>query len=107
MRIELVKIQGVTELPAIITKFGEKTNIPNVVATVDRDHIPIKAPTHQKEDYFNRNHRYSILLQDIVGPDLRFFDVFVGVPGNVNDSHLLRLCRFVRNMKDRLILQQG
>ena len=106
MRKEFVKIPGITELPAIITKFGEKTKIPNVVAIVDGSHIPIKVPTNQKEDYFNRKHRYSVLLQGIVGPDLQFFDVFVGVPGSVHDSRLLRLSKFGRDMEDGLILQQ-
>ena len=92
-RKEFIKLPSTYELPSIMEKFSEKTKIPNVVGTIDGSHIPIKAPEVYKEDYFNRKHRYSVLLQGVVGLDLQFFDVFVGVPGSVHDARLLRLSK--------------
>ena len=83
------RLPSPSELPHIIKKFGLRSTIPNVIAAVDGSHISVLAPIQNKEDYFNRKHRYSILMQGLVGPDLQFFDVFVGVPGSVHDSRLL------------------
>ena len=46
--------------------FSEKSKFPNVVAAIDGSHIPIKAPKDNHEDYFNRKHFYSFLVQGIV-----------------------------------------
>ena len=103
IRKDFIRIPNIKELSPIIRKFGEESKIPNVVAAIDGSHMPIKAPLQNKEDYFNRKHRYSILLQGVVGP--QFFDVFVGVPGSVHDSRLLRLSKFGREMESGLLFQ--
>ena len=41
-----------------------------------------------------------------MGPDLQFFDVFVGVPGSVHDSRLLRLSKFGEDMESSKMLQE-
>ena len=43
-------------------------------------------------------------MQGLGGPDLQFFDVFVGVPGSVHDSRLLRLSKFGGDMLAEHIL---
>ena len=49
-------------------------NIPQILGAIDGSHIPIKAPKHNKESYFNRKHFYSVNLQAVVGFDGRFLD---------------------------------
>ena len=105
-RKKFIRLPSSSELPHIIQKFGLRSKISNVIAAVDDSHIPVLAPIRNKEDYFDRKHRYSILMQGLVGPDLQFFDVFVGVPGSVHDSRLLRLSKFGGDMFDEHILQE-
>ena len=54
------------EISRKIESFSEKSRVPNVVAAIDRSHIPIKARKENHEDYFNRKHCYSYLMQGIV-----------------------------------------
>jgi len=49
-----------------IEGFAEKSDIPNVVGAVDGTHIHIKAPTINHEDYLNREHFYSYVVQGLV-----------------------------------------
>ena len=105
-RKTFIRLPSSSELPHIIQKFGLRSKIPNVIAAVDGSHIPVLVLIQNKEDYFNRKHRYSILMQGLVGPDLQFFDVFVDVPGSVHDSCLLRLSKFGGDMFDEHILQE-
>jgi hypothetical protein len=66
------------------------SGFPGVVGAIDGSHIPIKAPTKYPADYFNRKHFYSIVLQAVCDHDGKFIDVFVGFPGSVHDSRILR-----------------
>ncbi|KAK2559913.1 Rho GTPase-activating protein 18 [Acropora cervicornis] len=49
-----------------IQDFREKSTFPNVVGALDGTHIPIRAPKENHEDYFNRKHYYSFIVQGIV-----------------------------------------
>ena len=74
-----------------IEGFSEKSKVPNVVAAIDGSHIPIKAPKENHEDYFNRKHFYSYLVQGIVDSSGLFLSVVTGFPGSLHDSRMLRL----------------
>lgn len=80
-RAEISKIEG----------FSEKSKVPNVVAEIDGSHIPIKAPRENHEDYFNRKHFYSYLVEGIVDSSGLFLSVATGFPGSLHDSRMLRL----------------
>ena len=54
------------EISRKIEGFSEKSKVANVVAAIDRSHIPVKAPKENHGDYFNRKHFYSYLVQGIV-----------------------------------------
>ena len=105
-RSEYIKFPPLNELRNVVNSFSEKTKIPNVVGAIDGSHIPIKAPTVNKECYFNRKHRYSILLQGVVEPNLKFYDAFAGVPGSVHDARLLRISKFGKKMESFRMLQE-
>ena len=49
-----------------INGFCERSNIPNIAGVVDGTRVPIKAPKTNYEDYFNRKHFYSYILQGVV-----------------------------------------
>ena len=74
-----------------IEGFSEKSKFPNVVAAIDGSYIPIKAPKENHEDYFNRKHFYSFLVQGIVDSLGLFLSVATGSPGSLHDSRILRL----------------
>ena len=48
-----------------IEGFSQISKIQNVVAAIDRTHIPMKAPLNNHEDYFNRKHFYSYVMQAV------------------------------------------
>ena len=66
------------EISRKIEGFSEKSKVPNVVAAIDGSHIPIKAPKENHEDYFNRKHFYSYLVQGIVDSSGLFLSVATG-----------------------------
>ena len=74
-----------------IEGFSEKSKVTNVVAAIDGSHIPIKAPKENHEDYFNRKHFYSYLVEGIVDSSGLFLSVATGFPGSLHDSRMLRL----------------
>ena len=79
------------EISRKIEGFSEKSKVPNVVAAIDGSQIPIKAPKENHEDYFNRKHLYSYLVQGIVDSSGLFLSVATGFPGSLHDSRMLRL----------------
>ena len=105
-RSEYIKFPPLNELRNVVNSFSEKTKIQNVVGAIDGNHIPIKAPTVNKECYFNQKHRYSILLQGVVGTNLKFYDAFAGVPESVHDARLLRISKFGKKMKSFRMFQE-
>lgn len=48
------------KFPESVPETGEA--IPQIQGVVDESHIPMKAPEHNKESYFNRKHFYSMNL---------------------------------------------
>ena len=77
------------EISRKIEGFSEKSKVLNVVAAIDGSHIPIKAPKENHEDYFNRKHFYSYLVQGIVDSSGLFLFVATGFPGSLHDSQML------------------
>ena len=86
----ICRLQGVfikfpstrAEIGRKIEGFSEKSKFPNVVAAIDGSHIPIKAPKENHgEDYFNRKHFYSFLVQGIVDSSGLFYLLPLDFPG--------------------------
>ncbi|XP_055915446.1 uncharacterized protein LOC129950860 [Eupeodes corollae] len=87
---EYVKWPSRDEIAQNIALMEEKTKMPGILGCIDGSHIKIKAPVLNKENYFNRKHYYSILLQGVVNAKKKFINVFCGEPGSLHDSRLLR-----------------
>ena len=75
------------------------SRIPNIAGAVDGTHVPIKAPKTRHEDYFNRKHFYSYILQGVVDSTGLFLSVSTGYPGSLHDARVLRLSRYVMLQK--------
>ncbi|GBG71438.1 hypothetical protein CBR_g8857 [Chara braunii] len=71
-------------------KFARK-GFPSCYGAIDCTHLGIDKPAGVRaRAYCNRNRKYSIVAQVVCGADLRIYDVFVGWPGSVHDSRILR-----------------
>ncbi|KAK1902426.1 Protein ALP1-like [Dissostichus eleginoides] len=61
------------------------------VGAIDGCHIRINAPnTPHAQDYLNRKLFFSVQLQGICDSYGTFLDIFVGYPGSVHDTRVLR-----------------
>ena len=94
------------ELTKNIRGLNTKSKVPNVVAAIDGSHIPIKAPQVNHEDYFNRKHFYSYLVQGVVDSCGLFLSVATGFPGSLHDARMLRLTDMYWAAEDEHILVQ-
>ena len=55
---------------------------------IDGSHIPVRAPTLNHTDYYNRKGWYSIIIQAVVDHNYIFRDVCIGWPGSVHDARV-------------------
>lgn len=68
----------------------------NVVGAIDGTHIRIKPPKRHQIDYLNYKGFYSINMQAMCDSIGRFLDIFVGYPGSVHDTRILKNSSFYR-----------
>ena len=61
-----------------------------VVGSIDGCHIRIKPKSADAQCYFNRKLFHSIQLQAVCDHQCKFLDIFVGYPGSVHDSRVLK-----------------
>ena len=71
----------------VIDSFGQ-LGFPQCCGAIDGSHIPIRAPTLNPEDYYNRRSFHSI-LQAVVDSSTCFTDIDIGIPGRVHDARVL------------------
>ncbi|KAL1491048.1 hypothetical protein ABEB36_011704 [Hypothenemus hampei] len=65
-------------------------DFPGVIGIIDGTHIRIDKPKEDPDSYLNRKHFYSIQAQVVCDHKRRIRDIFVGYPGSVHDSRVLR-----------------
>lgn len=60
-----------------------------VVGAIDCTHVKVaKLAGPQGKRWRDRNSLFSVIVQAVVGPDLKFYDVFAGFPGSAHDQHV-------------------
>lgn len=60
-----------------------------VVGAIDCTHVKIAKPDGPRgKRWKDRNSQFFIIVQAVVAPDRRFYDVFVGFPGAPHDQHV-------------------
>ncbi|XP_017487316.1 PREDICTED: putative nuclease HARBI1 [Rhagoletis zephyria] len=74
------------------SEFKRICGFPNVLGCIDASYIAVRTPKHKiRSTYINRHDSISITMQGICDANLRFLDVFTGVPSKMHDSRLLKL----------------
>uniref|UniRef100_A0A3Q3G4C2 DDE Tnp4 domain-containing protein n=1 Tax=Labrus bergylta TaxID=56723 RepID=A0A3Q3G4C2_9LABR len=90
------------ELHAVGQGFAQLSGSPafsNVVGAIDCSHIKIKPPLQNRIDYLNYKGFFSINMQVICDSDARFLDIFVGYPGSVHDTRIMKNSSFYRAVR--------
>ena len=90
LKEKLIRWPKPQELQQEVQEFARRNGFPGIVGAIDGTHIGIKAPREYPERYFNRKQFYSIQLQGVCKTNRQFTHVFVGYPGSVHDSRVLR-----------------
>ena len=81
-----IKVPKGNHLKQTIAVFERKWGFPQCAGTIDGNHIPIIGPEEYHTNYFNCKCWHSIILQTIVGPCYRFWNINVGWPGSVHEA---------------------
>jgi len=88
-----------------IALFQDECKIPQAVGAIDGTHIEIVAPKNPF-DYFDRQHRYSVIMQAVVGENLMFLETAIGYPGSMHDARVLRNSELNRKVVNGNILRE-
>ena len=88
-----------------IALFQDEWKIPQAVGAIDGTHFEIVAPENPF-DYFYRQHRYSVIMQAVVGENLIFRYTAIGYPGSMHDARVLRNTDLFRKTEDGDILRE-
>ena len=66
--------------------FKDLCGLPRVVGAIDGMHIAIWKPRHGATDYYYfKSGGYNLNCQAVVDSEIRFVDLFLGMPGSTND----------------------
>ena len=77
--------------------FLDRWEIPQCVGAIDGSHIPVRPPSMNHTDYYNRKGWYSILVQAVVDANYLVTDLNVGWSGSVHDAGVLSNSELYRN----------
>lgn len=90
---KVIHFPSLEELEEISTGFANLAGSPvfsSVAGSIDGCHIRIKPPSADSMCYLNRKLFYSIQLQALCDYQGKYLDIYVGYPGSVHDSRVLR-----------------
>ena len=74
---QYIKFPTGSNLQRVIQGFETKWNMVQCAGATDDSHIPIRPPTLNHTDYYNRKGWYSIVLQGVVDHQYLFQDINV------------------------------
>lgn len=99
-----IKWPNLNACEEIVESTYNRSNFPGVIGAIDGCHIEIKQPSTQNAyDYYNKKQFYSIILQGVCDPSLKFLNIFVGMLGKVHDARVFRLSSLQRQINLGLI----
>ncbi len=80
------------KMQPIVMGFKNLCGMPNVMGAIDGTHICIAKPIGVlfENYYYHKTEGYTIVAQAVVDNQKMFLDIYVGLPGNVNDFHVLK-----------------
>jgi nuclease HARBI1 len=83
-------------------KFFEINKFPTVIGTIDCTHVKISGQGGEIGEIFrNRKQFFSINVQSICGPDLKFLDIVARWPGRTHDGHIFNMSRIKERFENR------
>ncbi|GBG68738.1 hypothetical protein CBR_g3280 [Chara braunii] len=86
------RASGVRAVRDVTAALLRDKGFPKCHGAVDCTHIYVDKPANApSENYFDRKHRFSVIVQVVVDLDLRVLDVFVGYPGSCHDIRVIQL----------------
>ncbi|GBG65542.1 hypothetical protein CBR_g51425 [Chara braunii] len=89
----------------VLRAFLDK-GFPNCHGAVDGTHIYVDKPASApSENYFDRKHRFSVIVQVVVDLDLRVLDVFIGYPGSCHDIRVIQLSSLSRRAEEGMVFR--
>lgn len=71
--------------------FKNKWRFPNCIGSIDGKHVTIKCPDKSGSNYWCYQHKFSLVLMAIVGPDYKFLCVDIGGYGKNSDGGILEM----------------
>lgn len=71
--------------------FKGRTGFHGAVGAIDWCHIPVKAPSNDRDSFINRKGFPSVLLQGVCDANKKFIDIFADRSGATHDARVLRL----------------
>ena len=97
----LIQFPLETERLVIKQQFKNVGGIPGVVGCIDCSHIPISSPGGENANIFrNRKGYFSVNVQAVCDPSLRFINLVCRWPGSTHDSRIFdnsALCAMLEN----------
>jgi DDE superfamily endonuclease len=87
---EILKWPGEAEIDVYKQQFKKMGGLDGVIGAIDGTYCKIEAPKKDPTAYINRKCFFSITLQAICGPTLKYTDCFVGYPSSVHDVRIFR-----------------
>jgi len=85
-----IKFPTGNDLQSVIDGFNMKWDMMQCAGAIDGCHIPVKPPSLNHTDFYNRKGWYSIILQALVDDVGNFTDICVGWSGKVYDACVLQ-----------------
>ncbi|KAM7257409.1 hypothetical protein ACFE04_013150 [Oxalis oulophora] len=92
-----------SDMENIKSKFEKIEGLPNCCGAIDITHILMNIPTLDDKSsgvWCNAKKQYSMILQAIVDPHMRFQDVIAGWPGSLSDAQVLQNSGFFKLCED-------
>jgi hypothetical protein len=91
MRSDYIRWPNKQQQYLIAEDFSQRYGFPNVVGCIDGTHVPVKAPSNDRESYVNRKGFPSVNVMAVCDNKMRFTDVFADRAGSVHDARVLRV----------------
>lgn len=84
-----IKFPNGGDLQKVTQDFYTIAGMPGVIGCVDCTHVPIVRPTREDSELFRcRKGYFSLNIQAICGPDLKFYNIVARWPGSVHDARI-------------------
>jgi hypothetical protein len=107
MKPEYIKWPIDEACSTIAAAFENKYGIPNVAGCIDGTHIPVKAPSADRDSYVNRKGFTSINVLAVCDNNMRFTYLYADRAGSVHDARVLRVCSLGDKLEDGSLLKGG